>query len=407
MATFALTMGSDTVAGGPENDTSNGTAATLNAGDSLTGGAGTDVLALIGSGTFRVDQLATFTGFERIRLDNATTSYANLMLGSQAIEVDATGSFSIGVNSPSNWNSSNIINGDAQTGSTANLTFYNNQAGYPPLPVTYDLTSNTFSRVNISGWSDNITLLVNNADTADVPFFNGYGQNVKLATSGSTLDLSHTKVSGFSVNSTNTLGTAFTVGDLGTAFQIAGGAGQDTITALGFIFTPDQRNTIFAIASVEKIVDQGGTYLKDATTADTFHGGSGNDIFNVDNAGDVVIEDANAGIDTVNSPNSIAPSRTLGRGSRSKGARREQRLRPRASRSTRLPGAALNAASLKQPQRQSSALSGSSGRKMSWRVICDGQTIAARNGRARSRSNTTRPAPLSGIRSKNEQMAGL
>ena len=106
-------------------------------------------------------------------------------------------------------------------------------------------------------------------------------------------------------------------------------------------------------------------------------------------------------------PNSIAPSRTLGRGSRSKGARREQRLRPRASRSTRLPGAALNAASLKQPQRQSSALSGFSGRKMSWRVICDGQTIAARNGRARSRSNTTRPAPLSGIRSKNEQMAGL
>jgi Ca2+-binding RTX toxin-like protein len=75
-------MGSDTVAGGPENDTANGTAATLNAGDSLTGGAGTDVLALIGSGTFRVDQLATFTGFERIRLDNATTSYANLMLGS-------------------------------------------------------------------------------------------------------------------------------------------------------------------------------------------------------------------------------------------------------------------------------------------------------------------------------------
>ena len=41
----------------------NGTAATLNSGDSLTGGAGTDALALYGSGTFRVDQLATFTGF--------------------------------------------------------------------------------------------------------------------------------------------------------------------------------------------------------------------------------------------------------------------------------------------------------------------------------------------------------
>ena len=57
------------------DDTVYATAATLNAGDSLTGGAGTDVLALVGSGTFRVDQLATFTGFERIRLDNATNSF--------------------------------------------------------------------------------------------------------------------------------------------------------------------------------------------------------------------------------------------------------------------------------------------------------------------------------------------
>ena len=100
------------------------TAATLNAGDSLTGGAGTDVLALVGSGTFRVDQLATFTGFERIRLDNATNYSASLTLGSQPIEVDATGYLSIQVNSPSNWNGSNIINGDAShTWSSTDLKF--------------------------------------------------------------------------------------------------------------------------------------------------------------------------------------------------------------------------------------------------------------------------------------------
>ena len=50
----------------------NGTAATLNAGDSLTGGAGNDVLALYGSGTFHVDQLAIFTGFGSITLNNFT-----------------------------------------------------------------------------------------------------------------------------------------------------------------------------------------------------------------------------------------------------------------------------------------------------------------------------------------------
>ena len=42
-------------------------------GDSLTGGAGTDMLALYGGGNFRVDQLATFTGFESITLNNFTS----------------------------------------------------------------------------------------------------------------------------------------------------------------------------------------------------------------------------------------------------------------------------------------------------------------------------------------------
>ena len=74
MANFTLTSGADTVVGGAADDTVYATAATLNAGDSLTGGAGTDVLALVGSGTFNIDQLAAFTGFERVTLDNATFS---------------------------------------------------------------------------------------------------------------------------------------------------------------------------------------------------------------------------------------------------------------------------------------------------------------------------------------------
>src|SRR6187401_341211 len=113
MTNFTLTPGSDTVVCGGADDILSATAATLNAGDSLTGGAGTDILALVGSGNFRIDQLATFTGFERIRLNNATNSGASLTLGNQPIEVDATGGLSISVNSPSNWNGSNIINGDA------------------------------------------------------------------------------------------------------------------------------------------------------------------------------------------------------------------------------------------------------------------------------------------------------
>jgi hypothetical protein len=89
MTTFKLTTGIDTLVVG-QNDTVNGTA-TLNSGDSLTGG-GNDTLALYGSGTFPVDQLANFTGFANITLNNFTNGSASLVLGSQAIAVTGYGS---------------------------------------------------------------------------------------------------------------------------------------------------------------------------------------------------------------------------------------------------------------------------------------------------------------------------
>src|SRR5262249_26491175 len=92
MANFTLTSGSDTVVGTSIDDTVNGTAATLNSGDSLTGGAGTDTLALNGSGVFRVDQLATFTGFENITVNNFTGGSAEVHLGNSSITVTGYGS---------------------------------------------------------------------------------------------------------------------------------------------------------------------------------------------------------------------------------------------------------------------------------------------------------------------------
>ena len=130
MAIISLTVGADTVVGGAADDTVNGTAATLNAGDSLTGGAGTDTLALYGDGEFRVDQLATFTGFESITLNNGTGYGANLYLGSQSVAVigepaadrvylgsgavtfqGGSGSNYVHSNSASNWNAGNSIDG--------------------------------------------------------------------------------------------------------------------------------------------------------------------------------------------------------------------------------------------------------------------------------------------------------
>jgi hypothetical protein len=118
-----------------------------------------DVLVLVGIGNFRIDQLASFTGFENIRLHNATNDFANVAIGSQPIEVDATGYSLIQVHSPSNRNSSDIINGNPLgTWVSTDLYFDNNSQSYPPPPVTYDLTANGFSMVSIFAGADNVSL---------------------------------------------------------------------------------------------------------------------------------------------------------------------------------------------------------------------------------------------------------
>jgi autotransporter passenger strand-loop-strand repeat protein len=274
VTTISLTTGPDTVVCGPGNVTVNGTATTLNPGDSLTGGAGNDVLALYGSGVFQVDQLATFTGFASITLNNFTNGYATLDLGAgQPITVTGYGpgyelvylgsgavTFHGGSStynaivstSASNWNAGDVIDG-------ASSRVVLNGSGVAN--GNYDLTSNTLQNVNsLDGYGTNLTLKINSADAAGVSNFSGQGTNDQLVTSDTTLDLSHSSVAGFTVSSTNAIGTTFTVQDIGTAFQIAGGPGQDTIVADGFTFTADQRNAIFATASVETIVDSTGTY---------------------------------------------------------------------------------------------------------------------------------------------------
>jgi hypothetical protein len=260
MFAYSLTPGIDTVVMPSSGGTVYATAATLNAGDSLTGGGGVDILELIGAGTFRVDQLADFSGFQNITLDNATSSYAFLALGGQPVEVDVTGNLDIGVYSPSDWNGSDIINGDtSEPFNTTTLFFYNQS--FPPAPVTYDLTSNTFLHVGyIYGENDNINLAINSSDTSGIRSFSAFGSNDTLTTANPTLDLSHTTVSGFRVVSANGLGTTFTVGDLGTAFQIEGGSGHDTLVTQGFTLTADQRTSIFETSSIETIVDSSGTY---------------------------------------------------------------------------------------------------------------------------------------------------
>ena len=131
-----------------------GTAATLNSGDRLIGGAGIDTLVLTGQGDFHIDQLATFTGFESI--GSTCTKHSALYLGSQSIAVTANGAGAslvwlgsgavtfqgnpgydaVASTSASNWNASNSIDGGNVS---LNMDGSDN--------AVYDLTTNTLSHI--------------------------------------------------------------------------------------------------------------------------------------------------------------------------------------------------------------------------------------------------------------------
>ncbi|WP_441279892.1 Ig-like domain-containing protein [Bradyrhizobium sp. 63_E2_N1_3] len=80
MTTYTLTTGTDTIVGTSNDDTINGTAATLNSADQIDGGAGYDTLALFGAGSFDLSALAQFLGMEEVDLVNITGGQSNLTL---------------------------------------------------------------------------------------------------------------------------------------------------------------------------------------------------------------------------------------------------------------------------------------------------------------------------------------
>src|SRR5204863_7036311 len=144
-----------------------------------------------------------FTGFENIQVENVSNTFASLTLGSQPIEVDATGYLQVFVYSFFNYTASAVIY--TLSLHDALPIFYNNGNS----PVSYDLTANTFSHVNTIYNSTDLSFLDNNLDIVGIQSFGTDGSNDRLVTAGSTLDLSQTAVSGFAVVSTNGLGTTF------------------------------------------------------------------------------------------------------------------------------------------------------------------------------------------------------
>ena len=91
----------------------------------------------------------------------------------------------------------------------------------------------------------------------------------KINTAAASLDLTQTPLvfGNPSITSTNATGTTFTVADVTTGLHVVGGTGDDTLILQGLSFTAGQRDAIFALGSVEHIIDASGPYQATPATS--------------------------------------------------------------------------------------------------------------------------------------------
>uniref|UniRef100_UPI00313B85D0 hypothetical protein n=1 Tax=Methylobacterium litchii TaxID=3138810 RepID=UPI00313B85D0 len=249
-----------------------------------------------GSGSFNLAGLSQFAGFEEVRLTNASSSSASLVLrdgadlkvtlsdgsapsaspypvyssaGGISVTlakslVTITGgnesdSFSAGT--PAQLVAGSAIDGGGGYDSLSlsyDFTVANNIYQTDPatglsiyVPPTYrdsvyDLTKISLSHVetlsangNYSYGTNNTTTTIIKVDDASLKDVSSISLNSSaiLTTDAAALDLSGKSISGYSgggaITSSNALGTTFTVNSAAVATLIQGGAGQDTVVVTG------------------------------------------------------------------------------------------------------------------------------------------------------------------------------
>jgi RTX calcium-binding nonapeptide repeat (4 copies) len=327
-ATLRLTTGNDVIVVPPEGGEVGGTAATLGNGDSLTGGAGHDTLTLYGAGTYRLDLVSTFTGFDEIQLISSTGGLAELFLRDGLdIEINGSGTglkrYVLGTGEES-------ITGGAGTDlfsvtSAADLTPSDALNGGPGSDVltlsmssgtTFDLRGLDLESIeDLVFATGNGVLLVDQASLSDYTSISvNSGSN--LVTEEAALDLTGKTGSGVTIESSNPDGTVFTVNNINTAFWVVGGPGADMLAITNIALSPGQRDAIFASSSIEVIRDATGFYghagdttivgtsgndtIRGGGGADTLSGGLGNDtLFGEPGADRFVYQAPDEGVDGI------------------------------------------------------------------------------------------------------------
>ncbi|MEQ8355871.1 MAG: calcium-binding protein, partial [Kiloniellaceae bacterium] len=296
----AVTLGSgnDTLDLGSGDDTIDAAAGTLNPGDDLVGGAGTDTLTLSSAGTYDLSALAQVSGLEAIRttgstdltLNNATgvvvtlDNAANTVLGGAAADTVVLGSSSDNLN---------LAGGD-DTISAVAATFNPGDAldgglGTDSLALTgggaFDLSGLAgfvnIEAVTLDDSGSGLTL----RDGVDLTVTAGTGvDTVTLGTGGDTLDLGagNDTIAAISttLNATDSLD-----GGLGTdSLALTGGGAFDLSGLAGFVnieaVTLDDSGSDLTLLDGVNLTVAAGTGVDTVTLGtgdDTLDLGAGND----------------------------------------------------------------------------------------------------------------------------------
>jgi len=222
----ALTSGLDTLVGGAGADTYSASNTTLNAGDSITGGAGDDKLAIFTSGSTATNMGGFSTdGVETISV-SASGAAATVNLGNVAGEtgLQVTGSSQ----NVTFTNTNNIVPVELSYNSAGNVTVtYNSSTVAGTADVgTIDLIDTTNGTITMAGVE---TLNVSNSGTSAITTVTAAAATtVNISGSGKlTTDIADTATT---VDMSGMTGTTITTGYGTGAITITGGSGADTVT---------------------------------------------------------------------------------------------------------------------------------------------------------------------------------
>jgi hypothetical protein len=208
--TYTLTTGVDTISAGAGNDLVLATNATLNAGDSINGGGGTNTLKLSGGGTFDLSQPTTLTNVQLVTAQEASGAAAQTVI----LRNGYTGTIT-------------AVSGAAGSGITIIGAA---DSAVIDLGTGNDTVTVGASTETIKGGGGNNTFNVT-AATIGAKIAGGTGTNTLAVSGGGTVTMgtSITAVTKVALNDAGVTGTTFTA-NATSGLAITGGAGTDTIT---------------------------------------------------------------------------------------------------------------------------------------------------------------------------------